>query len=117
VAEPVEDVAVSEAEPAEDVAMAEAERLSLPKTSHAYPTPVADVEPADPGPAMLQMVCSLLVVDEYKAEPHGGARHGGRFVYKNELMIKYMEEQVDEDGPSLLVIMRTGAIEHGPSWR
>jgi hypothetical protein len=87
VAEPVEDVAVSEAEPAEDVAMAEAERLSLPKTSHAYPTPVADVEPADPGPAMLQMVCSLLVVDEYKAEPHGGARHGGRFVYKNELMI------------------------------
>jgi hypothetical protein len=33
VAEPVEDVAVSEAEPAEDVAMAEAERLSLLKTS------------------------------------------------------------------------------------
>jgi hypothetical protein len=62
-AEPVEDVAVVEAEPAEDVAMAEAGRPSPPKTSHAYPAPVADAEPADPGPAMLEMVCSLLVAD------------------------------------------------------
>jgi hypothetical protein len=40
VAEPVEDVVM--AEPTEDVAMVEAGRPSPLKTSHAYPTPMAD---------------------------------------------------------------------------